>query len=230
MFLHLANALAPLHQKSPFRCTQQPFNLLSADKWVGALTIEGYQESLFYVGEAQTLFSWRIEDFYVHAADYQHFGAPKIWYTVPAAYGRTFEEKIKGTHPIDARPVIGFQELILFTIDEQCTWTNPKYSGYPTSCDQFVRHMGLLHPEDKLPLTPADAHAAGWRAFKYVQKPGDLIVTWPAVYYSGVNLGLNVNEAGGIGMQNWVNGGKRFRPCTCEGTLQMDWSVVEKYL
>lgn len=92
----LAKAFAPLHHRSPFQFTQQAFNLLSADKWVGAATIEGYQESLFYVGEAQTVFPWHIEDFYVHAANYHHFGASKIWYTVPVAYVRTFENMIKG--------------------------------------------------------------------------------------------------------------------------------------
>jgi jumonji domain-containing protein 2 len=109
-------------------------------------------------------------------------------------------------------------------------WTNRKYSRYPTGCAQFVRHMGLLHPEEKLPLTLAAARTAGWRAFKFEQRPGDLMVTWPGVYHSGVNLGLNVNEAAAIGVKNWVNGGKQFNPCTCEGTLVMDWSVVEAYL
>lgn len=191
------------------------------------MTIEGYQESVFYVGEAQTLFGWHLEDFYVHAANYQHLGAPKVWYVVPATYGPTFEKKIKG---ICLCFPINIVHKLTLIIDEQPTWTNKKYSMFSTGCAQFIRHMSLVHPENMLPLTPAEAKVAGWRAFRFEQKSGDMMVTWPAAYHSGINLGLNVNEAAGIGMKNWVNGGKGFRPCKCSGTLTMDWSVVDKYL
>ena len=29
----------------------------------------------------------------------------------------------------------------------------------------------------------------GYKCFKYIQKKGDMIITWPGVYHSGINIG-----------------------------------------
>lgn len=99
-------------------------------------------------------------------------------------------------------------------------------------CAQFISHMGIMHPEDRLPLTTSSEQgdSMNWRAFKVDQQPGDLMVTWPGVYHSGINIGWNVNEALAIGMKNWVNEGKRYHPCDCEGPenkMHLDFGVIE---
>ena len=110
-------------------------------------------------------------------------------------------------------------------------WNNKELSARSTSCSQFIRHLRLIHNENSLPLDPEAAKQQRWRAFRFEQQSGDMMVTWPGVYHSGFDTGFNVNEAAAIALKNWVKGGKQFRPCECEGPkLEMDWGVIEALL
>lgn len=70
----------PLADISPLNLTQGQWNLMSLQYWDDrhVSIIPGYHESYFYVGRPGTVFPWHIEDFNIHAVNYQHMGESKI--------------------------------------------------------------------------------------------------------------------------------------------------------
>jgi hypothetical protein len=86
----------------------------------------------------------------------------------------------------------------------------------PISCPQFIRHRDLLNSEHSLPLTEAQWKAKGFKCYKWVQRKGTMIVTWPGVYHSGINTGYNLNEAVNFGTRSWLNEGQLYKTCTCQ--------------
>ena len=64
----------------------------------------------------------------------------------------------------------------------------------PLSCPQFLRYQFSINSEQALPLNRDHWMQQGYKYFKYIQKKGGMIITWPGVYYSGINTGWNLNE------------------------------------
>ena len=65
----------------------------------------------------------------------------------------------------------------------------------PLSCPQLLRHQFCINIEQGLPLDRDQWKQQGYGCFKYIQGKGDMIITWPGVYHSGINTGWNLNEA-----------------------------------
>ena len=100
----------------------------------------------------------------------------------------------------------------------------------PLSCPQFLRHQFCINSEQGLPLNRDQWKQQGYKCFKYIQKKGDMIITWPGVYHSGINTGWNLNEAVNFGTKNWLEEGKKYMPCTCLGedtVIKLDLSEIE---
>jgi hypothetical protein len=85
----------------------------------------------------------------------------------------------------------------------------------PVSCPQFLRHQSYINSEQGLPLNQEDWKECGYKCYKFTQEKGDMIITWPGVYHSGINTGWNLNEAVNFAMRNWLEEGKKYRPCSC---------------
>lgn len=104
------------------------------------------------------------------------------------------------------------------SVEDINTWTKYQAHGSvdldklhdPSSdhleCTHLIRHLNIHSPEDKLPLSKDRAKVKGYKVHRFVQEKGDLVVTWPGAYHSGINLGCNLNEAGaiGMGMEQWA--------------------------
>jgi jumonji domain-containing protein 2 len=63
----------------------------------------------------RSFFAWHTEDVDLYSVNYLHFGAPKVWYTVPPKHRKRFESSMRSSVP----------ELFMH-------------------CDQFLRHKELL--------------------------------------------------------------------------------------
>ena len=46
---------------------------------------------MLYIGMLFATFAWHVEDHYLYSINYQHLGAAKTWYGVPASDADTFE-------------------------------------------------------------------------------------------------------------------------------------------
>lgn len=113
---------------------RQPRNTYSYNPW--NLNILPYHaESLFrhiktdisgmtvpwlYVGMVFSTFCWHNEDHYSYSANYQHFGATKTWYGIPAEDAEKFEQAMRDAVPelFETQPDLLFQLVTLLTPDQ----------------------------------------------------------------------------------------------------------------
>ena len=75
---------------------------------------------------------------------------------------------------------------------------------------------------------------AQYRCYMLMQQKGDMIITVPGVYHSGINTGWNLNEVVNFGTQNWLEEAKRYELWTClksDGTedsaIKLDIAEIE---
>jgi histone demethylase JARID1 len=69
-----------------------------------------------YVGMTFSNFCWHNEDHFLYSINYQHFGATKTWYGVPASEAEKFERAIKRMAPelFETQPDLLFQLATTF--------------------------------------------------------------------------------------------------------------------
>lgn len=75
-------------------------------------------------------------------------------------------------------------------------------------CPEFLRHKRSL-------ISPAILKKAGIRYQTAVQYPGEAIITFPASYHFGFNMGFNVAEATNFGVPEWLPFGQKASVCLC---------------
>ena|SRR5690554_6770223 len=86
-------------------------------------------------------------------------------------------------------------------------------------CSQEVAHQNIFIDDTFLPLNPTarKAHNLRYSASEVRQKPGQMLITWPGVYYSCVNTGFSIRESVNFGTKEWLETEARLdKPCTCE--------------
>jgi hypothetical protein len=49
---------------------------------MGHKVLEGINSPYLYFGSHRTMFAWHVEDYNMASINFQHFGAPKIWYGI----------------------------------------------------------------------------------------------------------------------------------------------------
>lgn len=113
---------------------RHPTNPYSTDPW-NLNVLPYHQDSLFrhiksdisgmtvpwvYVGMTFSTFCWHNEDHYAYSANYQHFGATKTWYGIPAEDTDKFEQAMKDAVPelFETNPDLLFQLVTLLTPDQ----------------------------------------------------------------------------------------------------------------
>jgi hypothetical protein len=77
--------------------------------------IPGVNTAYLYLGMWKATFAWHLEDVDLYSINYNHFGAPKQWYSISQKDARRFEAAMKNIWPVDAK-----------------------------ACDQFLRHKTFL--------------------------------------------------------------------------------------
>ena len=82
---------------SPWNVCNMPYNPSSCLKHVEATT--GITVPWLYFGMTLSTFCWHVEDHHFYSVNYHHFGDPKVWYSIPAAYSEKFEEVMRRRLP-----------------------------------------------------------------------------------------------------------------------------------
>ena len=82
--------------------------------------ISGMTVPWLYVGMVFSTFCWHNEDHYTYSANYQHFGATKTWYGIPAEDAEKFEQAMRNAVPelFETQPDLLFQLVTLLTPDQ----------------------------------------------------------------------------------------------------------------
>ncbi|CAI5736331.1 unnamed protein product [Peronospora destructor] len=75
-------------------------------------------------------------------------------------------------------------------------------------CHQFLRHKTSL-------ISPARLKEFGVPFYRAYQKPGEFVITFPATYHQGFNLGFNIAEAVNFATLHWIPYGLRAKVCKC---------------
>jgi len=146
----------------------------------------------------------------MYSANYCIDGADKIWYMIPPYYINNFVTKQTGL----LLPFVVF--LLILTMNSELLCFEDS-EDIPLSCHQFLRHQFCINSEQSLPLQRDQWKQEGYKCFKYTQKKGDMIITWPGVYHLGINTGWNFNEAVNFETRNWLEEAMIYQPCTCFG-------------
>jgi len=78
------------YASSPWNVCNMPYNSESCLSHVEATT--GITVPWLYFGMTMSAFCWHVEDHSFYSVNYHHFGAPKVWYSIPATHSKQFEE------------------------------------------------------------------------------------------------------------------------------------------
>jgi histone demethylase JARID1 len=82
---------------SPWNVCNMPYNSESCLSHVEATT--GITVPWLYFGMTMSAFCWHVEDHNFYSVNYHHFGAPKVWYSIPATHSKQFEEVMRRRLP-----------------------------------------------------------------------------------------------------------------------------------
>ncbi|GLD95233.1 hypothetical protein PINS_up003875 [Pythium insidiosum] len=76
------------------------------------------------------------------------------------------------------------------------------------SCHQFMRHKTSL-------ISPTRLKEFGVPFYRALQQPGEFVITFPATYHQGFNLGFNIAEAVNFATLRWIPFGLKAKVCKC---------------
>ncbi|KAM7216436.1 Lid2 complex component lid2 [Rhypophila decipiens] len=130
--------LLPLHPDSLFRHIKSDISGMTVP-WV-------------YVGMMFSTFCWHNEDHYAYSANYQHFGATKTWYGIPAEDSEKFENAMREAVPelFETQPDLLFQ-LVTLMPPEQLKKAGVRVYALDQRAGEFVitfpraYHAGFNH-------------------------------------------------------------------------------------
>jgi len=82
------------------------------------------------------------------------------------------------------------------------------FSHQSSACKEFLRHKRSL-------VSPSILTKAGIEYTTQVQRPGDIIITYPGSYHFGFNTGFNIAESTNFAVPEWIPLGEEARVCMC---------------
>lgn len=71
-------------------------------------SLPGVNTSYLYFGSYRATFAWHVEDCYLGSINYIHFGAPKLWQSIPAAKAQAFERFMASAFDKDSQTCRNF--------------------------------------------------------------------------------------------------------------------------
>lgn len=103
----------------PWNLNIMPYNSESLFRHIKS-DISGMTVPWLYVGMVFSTFCWHNEDHYTYSANYQHFGATKTWYGIPADDSEKFEQAMRDAVPelFETQPDLLFQLVTLLTPEQ----------------------------------------------------------------------------------------------------------------
>ena len=158
--------ILPLHPESLFRHIKTDISGMTVP-WV-------------YVGMIFSTFCWHNEDHHAYSANYQHFGATKTWYGIPAADTEKFENAMKEAVPelFETQPDLLFQLVTLLTPEQLkkagvCVYAVDQRAGQLVVTFPKAYHAGFNHGfnfNEAVNFAPSDWEPSGLEGVERLQQ------------------------------------------------------------
>lgn len=160
--------------------------------------------------------SYSIEDHFLHHIDYNHMGAPRVWYFISPEDRTRYEELLK-TALREYRSKLGNKDDDITELPEpiatdifegiqQGDQFDVRASATNSAFDKFYEHKpALVRFNSDLVLSPKMLKENNIRLYCTVQYPGEFIIKSPGCYSATVSLGVNLTECVSFAPKSWLN-------------------------
>eukprot|EP01043_Picozoa_sp_COSAG02_P025577 COSAG02_NODE_1442_length_12573_cov_2.397485_7_plen_665_part_00 len=210
----------PLLPQSPLRVLGWPSSGINAPQ--------------LFVARRFSFFAWHTEDLDLFSCNYMHLGAPKTWYAVSAEQRDDFEKaaesiecgrtllkvKLKGRGKTSEEP------------NERSPPASEKVSTEKVTSKERQKFHRASVAYHRLHMTdPAMLAAKGIEITRYIQHPGDLVITLPGAYHGGFSHGVSVAESSNFADEAWLNTGiaaeKRMKAVGLQPAFDMNKLIAD---
>lgn len=149
-----------------------------------------------------------------------YFGAPRAFFAWHVEDANLYSLNYlhcgapKSWYALDPRAASRFEE--------KCREAFPDLAR---ECKDFLRHKTIVVAPELLVKWDLDQYLV-----ECVQRPGELVVTFPAGYHSGFNHGYNVAESTNFATETWAPIGARASFCRCSpDTVRINVPLFERW-
>ncbi|KAK8854977.1 hypothetical protein IAR55_003717 [Kwoniella newhampshirensis] len=150
--------------------------------------------------------------------------------TVPwsylGTYGSTFPIHIEDAELLSANFQLAGVPKIWWTVvyedvDKFIKLHRSEYATYKNCTAGYYHKAGFISP------VTLDEH--GIRYTIAVQRPQEMVVTFPKGFHQGVNLGFNINEAVNFTIPEWEDFSTKSSLCWCPNRRDTTWTLKEAF-
>ena len=149
-----------------------------------------------------------------------YFGAPRAFFAWHVEDANLYSVNYlhcgapKSWYALDPRAAPKFEE--------KCREAFPDLAR---ECKDFLRHKTVVVSPDLLVRWDLDQYLV-----ECVQRPGEMVVTFPAGYHCGFNHGYNVAESTNFATDTWAAIGRKASHCKCQSdTVRIDVPLFERW-
>ena len=188
--------------------SQSCFRYLNFDKG-------DYTSSKYDFGMLCSVSGWSINDTYLPSVDYQHLGAPKIWYVIPPEDMEKFEKYLQSSNNLINYGNSNLNNEILknskfvdsdiyeyFKIDEIKNISNTfvdrlsTYENFNLTGNSNTNEVNIVALMDQqLQIKPSHLRENGIRVYRVLQETGSYIFKYPKCYSSTLGTDFYFSES-----------------------------------
>lgn len=163
---------------------KHPMNLLNLPNAKGSLLpmfdrkISGMTVPWIYVGSTFSTFCWHLEDQYTLSANYQHEGAPKVWYSIPEYSCNQFNNLMESLAPdlFDKQPDLLHQLVTLVSPYDK------KFQNANVTCYKAVQR-----PNEYIVTFPKCYHAGFNSGYNFNEAVNFTLDSWVPYGIEAIN-------------------------------------------
>ena len=221
---------------SPCRLPLLPQSPLRVLGWPSS----GINAPQLFIARRFSFFAWHTEDLDLFSCNYMHFGAPKTWYAVSSEQRDDFEkaaESIECGRTLLKVKLKGKGKSSDKLSEKLPTATESVSVEKVTNQERQKFHRASVAYHRVHMTDPAMLATKGIKITRYIQRPGDLVITLPGAYHGGFSHGVSVAESSNFADEAWLDTGlaaeKRMKsvglqPAFDMNSLIADWNEIQR--
>lgn len=187
-----------------WKISNVPLDIESGFKYLN-LDKGNYTFSKYDVGMMCSVSGWSVADSFLPEVDYQHIGAPKIWYSIQSNDFDKFESYIKSlnvqntTSSIEPTEITNddeFQKSVLYeSYNKQKTSKITDENRLKSYKDLTFKDSEKVQLPQNLQINPDTLRAQGIKVYRIIQESGSYIFKYPKSYTSTIGTDFYFSES-----------------------------------